>query len=392
MAVNLTNAESVLKKVYLDVISEQLNTGANPLFARIKQTTNDVLGKEVRKFVTYGLNGGVGTGSEDGILPLAGGNCYSQMVSSLKNLYGAIEISDKAIRATENSSSAFVNLLNAEMEGLIRSSNFNLGRMLFGDGTGVICKVVSPQLEYIEVDTVDGFIEGMTVDICNNNGHVMGDCRGLRVTGIDKANKRIVLDKMYYTHDIIHKDNLVTVQGAYRNEITGLKAIFDESITTLYGLEKEKNYWLKPYIQTEAGDITELAIQTALDSIEERSGGNVNFIVCSWGVRRALQQLFSTNRSSVDVVNLEGGYKTISYNGIPVYADRFCPKNTMYLLNTDDFAIHQLCDWQWLEGNDGSVLKQIPGKPVYTATLVKYAELLCSRPCGQGMISGITEI
>ena len=64
---------------------------------------------------------------------------------------------------------------------------------------------------------------------------------------------------------------------------------------------------------------------------------------------------------------------------------------TMYLLNTNDFHLHQLCDWQWLEGENGRVLNQIPGKPVYQATLVKYAELMCYRPCGQAMMSGITE-
>ena len=63
----------------------------------------------------------------------------------------------------------------------------------------------------------------------------------------------------------------------------------------------------------------------------------------------------------------------------------------MYLLNTDDFALHQLCDWQWLEGEDGAVLKQIASRPTYCATLVKYAELLCYRPAGQGMLTGITE-
>jgi hypothetical protein len=63
----------------------------------------------------------------------------------------------------------------------------------------------------------------------------------------------------------------------------------------------------------------------------------------------------------------------------------------MYLLNTDDFCLHQLSDWRWLEGEDGKILKQIAGKPVYTATLVKYAELICARPYGQGMLTGIEE-
>lgn len=46
---------------------------------------------------------------------------------------------------------------------------------------------------------------------------------------------------------------------------------------------------------------------------------------------------------------------------------------------------------RWLEGEDGKVLKQVAGKPVYTATLVKYAELMCYRPCGQAKLTGITE-
>jgi hypothetical protein len=90
-------------------------------------------------------------------------------------------------------------------------------------------------------------------------------------------------------------------------------------------------------------------------------------------------------------MDIEGGHKSISFNGIPIVADRFCPYGTMYLINTDDFKLCQLGDWQWMESEDGKILHQIPGKPVYTATLVKYAELLCTRPNGQARITGIEE-
>lgn len=97
------------------------------------------------------------------------------------------------------------------------------------------------------------------------------------------------------------------------------------------------------------------------------------------------------NKQTLPTMELNGGFKAMSYNGIPIIADRFCPEGTMYLLNTNDFTLHQLCDWQWLTGDDGKVLKQIAGKPVYTATLVKYADLICSHPNGQGMLCGILE-
>ena len=389
MAINLSNADSALKSFYLDAVSEQLNNTVNPLLAKIKQSTNDVWGKEVRKLAIYGMNGGIGAGSEDGDLPSSTGNNYGQMVTTLKNLYGTIEISDKAVRASEHSSGAFVNLLNAEMEGLIRAGSFNFGRMLFGDGSGKLGEVVSVENGKITLDSVKNVIEGMVIDFRTADGSIVSGAESRRILGVDRANKTITVSGSAIT-SIVDETCFITVQGSYNNEITGLGAIFGDN-DNLYGLSKTANSWLKPYSQKEVGEITEAKLQKALDAIEESSGGAINFIVCSWGVRRAIQKLFAQNKRIVDTMELEGGFKALSYNGIPIVADRFCPEGTMYLLNTDDFTLHQLCDWQWLTGDDGKVLKQIPGKPVYTATLVKYADLICARPNGQGVLTGITE-
>lgn len=391
MAVTLTNADNALKSLYLDVVSEQLNNNVNPLLAKIKQSTNDVWGKEVRKLAIYGMNGGIGAGTEDGDLPSATGNNYGQFVTTLKNLYGTIEISDKAIRASENNSGAFVNLLNAEMEGLIKSSTFNFGRMLFGDGSGKLGTVKAIASGVIELDTVQNLIEGMVVDFRDASGNEIAGATSRKILTVDRASKKITVSGSTLATSTVAAGSVVTIQGSYGNEITGLKAIFDPSITSLYGLSKTSNTWLNPYVLKDAGEISEEMLQTALDTIEENSGSAVNFIVCSWGVRRALQKLFSQNKRNVDVMELAGGFKAITYNGIPVVADRFCPAGTMYMLNTEDFTLHQLCDWQWLAGDDGKILRQVAGKPVYTATLVKYADLICARPNGQGMISGITE-
>lgn len=389
MAINLTNADNALKTLYLDAVSVQLNNTVNPLLAKIKQSTNDVWGKEVRKLAIYGMNGGIGAGSEDGDLPSSTGNNYGQMVTTLKNLYGTIEISDKAVRASEHSSGAFVNLLNAEMEGLIRAGSFNFGRMLFGDGSGKLGEVVSVENGKITLDSVKNVIEGMVIDFRTADGSIVSGAESRRILGVDRANKTITVSGSVLD-SIVDETCFITVQGSYNNEITGLGAIFGDN-DNLYGLSKTANSWLKPYSQKEVGEITEAKLQKALDAIEESSGGAINFIVCSWGVRRAIQKLFAQNKRIVDTMELEGGFKALSYNGIPIVADRFCPEGTMYLLNTDDFTLHQLCDWQWLTGDDGKVLKQIPGKPVYTATLVKYADLICARPNGQGVLTGIIE-
>ncbi len=385
--VTMTSADNALKSVYLGVVSDQLNTAANPLLAAIRQSTADVWGKEVRRLARYGVNGGVGAGTEEGDLPASAGNNYEQFVTTLKNLYGTIEISDKAVRASENNVGAFVNLLNAEMDGLVRSSSFNFGRMLFGDGSGVLTTVSAVSGTTVTAASVKNLIEGMVVDFISADTAVTG-ATGRRITAVDRDNKTFTVSGATLTG--VAKDDKVCVQGSYNLELTGLGAIF-KTTGTLYGLDRATHKWLIPYIKTSVGAITETAIQTAIDRLEETAGSRVNFIVCSWGVKRALQKLFGENKRNIDVTELAGGYRTITYNGIPVVADRFCPDGTMYLLNTEDFCLHQLCDWKWLEGDDGRVLKQVAGKPVYTATLVKYADLICTRPCGQAMLSGITE-
>jgi rhodanese-related sulfurtransferase len=276
------------------------------------------------------------------------------------------------------------------MEGLLKASAFNFGRMLFGDGSGTLGKVTAITSGVITLDSVKNVIEGMVVDFRTSGGEAISGADGRRILAVDRKNKKITVSGTTLTTDTVAANSIVTVQGSYNNEITGLKAIFSDS-GSIYGLSRSTHSWLIPYIKTSAGSVSEVMIQTAIDEIEAQSGGNVDLIVCSWGVRRALQALFATNRRAIDVVELAGGYKAMSYNGIPIVADRFCPDGTMYLLNTADFTLHQLCDWQWLEGDDGKVLKQVAGKPVYSATLVKYADLICARPNGQGMISGITE-
>ena len=389
--VTMTNADDALKSAYLGVVSEQLNTAINPLLAKIKQSSSDVWGKEIRRLAQYGINGGIGAGDEDGTLPSAAGNNYEQFVLTLKNLYGTIEISDKAIRASENSSGAFVNLLNAEMEGLLKASTYNFGRMLFGDGSGVLTEVVSIANGVISVKGVKNLVEGMVVDFrAKNDGTEITGATARRITGVDRFNKTITVSGTQLTTSLVPADSIITVQGSYNQEITGLGSIF-KTTGDIYGLSRSTHKWLIPYMQENVGDISETTIQTAIDYLEENSGSKVNFIVCSSGVKRAFQNHLSTYKRNLDVLELNGGYKALSYNGIPIISDRFCPEGTMYLLNTDDFVLHQLCDWKWLEGEDGRVIKQVADKPVYKATLVKYADLICSRPCGQAMLTGIKE-
>lgn len=403
--ISLQTADKALKDVYLGVVSDQLNTAVNPLLARIKQTTSDVWGKNIVKMAPYGVNGGIGAGSETGALPTAGGNNYEKFTLELKNLYGKIDISDKAIRASMSSAGAFVNLLNAEMEGLIKASSFNMGRMLYGDGKGLLAKITdntatASGVTTFTVDDVSALAEGMLVDVLTNAGVVKSTA--VKITNVNRGSKVITVAVTGFAASELKVTTSQTtqyyfaVQGSFGKELTGLGAIFDTNISSLYGLKRADNSWMNPYVKNcgtaeATAGITDITMQSVIDYLEENFGSSVDFIVCSSGVKRNYQSYLNTYRSNIDVLDLAGGFKALSYNGIPVVSDRFAPKNTMYMLNTDEFKLHQLCDWKWLEGEDGRVIKQNAGTPTYSATLVKYADLICDKPCGQAKISYISE-
>lgn len=386
--ITLETADNALKSFYLDAVTDQLNMKANPFLAAIRQSTADVYGKDVKKVVRYGVNGGVGAGTEDGNLPTYGGSKYLCFTSELKNLFGTICISDKAIKASRNDEGAFVNLLNEEMESLVRSASFNLARMTFGDGSGTVGTVVGVAAGKIYLDTVLACFEGMKLDFYSETGTIIDT--GRTITYVDRTGRYIQVSGDTVTATVLPADSFVTVQNSYGLEITGLAALFSDS-EKLYGVERSVSSCMQPYKLSSVGSISENTIQKVIDYLDEVSGSKVNFIMCSWGVKRALADVLSQYKRNIDVMELAGGYLAMSFNGIPVVTDRFCPKGTMYLLNTDDFCLHQLGEWDWLRGEDGKILKQIAGKPMFEATLAKYANLLCTRPCGQAMLTGITE-
>ena len=188
--VTVTSTNNILKDVYLDVIVNQLNTATNPFFNKVAMGSEDVVGKNIVSGIKIGINGGIGAGGEQSELPVASGNTYCTLKADLKNIYGNIELSDKVIRASRSSAGALVNVLNAEMEGLLEAAKFNFGRMLFQKGNGVLAtvgEVVRYQLTIIPASDTRNFMEGM-LRIYRRPSVVRG-----QIVYVDRATARLRL-------------------------------------------------------------------------------------------------------------------------------------------------------------------------------------------------------
>lgn len=289
--INLQMVNNALKDVYLDIIANQINRDTDVLLDKIKHTSSDVWGKNIIKNVW--INGKMLTLKEE-----------------LKNFYVNVEISDKAIRCSQNSAGAFVDLLNDEVEHMIRESQHRLRNS-------------------------------------------------------------------FYTEDT--KPDYLPEDFKYQPmEITGLKKIFDIKSKTLYGLSRKENPEMNPVIKT-LGKFDPIKIQEIIDN----NNDEVNVIVCSAKVKRDYMQYMSEHRQNIDVIECDGGFKCLLFNSSLLMIQAKIPDNEIYLLNTEDFKLHQFCDWAWLDDENGNVLKQVVGKPVYKATLVKYADYICEKPYKQ---------
>ena len=289
--INLTTANDALKNVYLDVLSNQLDWNIDCLLGKISNTTADIYGKEI--LVNTYING----------------KSYI-LRSELANIYAKLEISDKAIRVSQNSAGAFVNLLNYEMEQLMKSTSMHLVNSFYGE---------------------------------------------------DKPHE-------YMTEQ--EKDNYVPLI------VNGLQYLFDDKDELLYGVKREE---IKPITKT-INELNDANIQEIIDNYNEE----INFIVCSPKTKREYMEYLSKNHRIIDLAEFQGGFKCVKFNGIiPIATNKNVPDNELYLINTDDFKLHQLCDWQWIEGEDGSILRQVPGHPKYSAQLVKYANYICKQPTKQ---------
>lgn len=382
--VTLSSAENVLKDVYLGVIADQINTKTNPLFSRIKRSTRNIVGKEVRVVAPVGINGGIMAGEETSNLPDGVDTPYLSFTAPLKNLFGRFEISDKAIRCSSSDVNSFVNLLQDGMDSLLKASIFNLSRMLYGDGSGLLAtlKVASG---VISVDNAGAIAPGMYVDIFNST---TSRASNVMVKSIDAATKVITFAKTATELGVATGDT-VYLHNSKGNDIIGLKGIVGN--TSLYGVDTATYPVMKAKTYTAASSdaFDEDYVQKIIDDLE-MAGTNVNFINCSYELKRLYQKYLTIYDKNIEYTTLEDGMKVLTHFGTPIVPTNQVAAGECYFLNTDDFMFYELGDWKWLEDESGRVLKQHPTKPSYSATLVKYTELLCHKPSGVAYVKGLS--
>lgn len=382
---DLNNIQDILLNEYLPFLNNALNVDPSIFMQKIKKGTLDA---SMGQFgARIGIGGGFGMSGEGQDTPDAHAPLYSKLSYTTKDAYNELRISNKAIQLGRSAKSAMIDAVKDEMDAAYEASAWNVGRMLFGNGSGKLATIsaaaTSAKASHVVNDT-SYLMEGLTCDIYESGGTVAK--AGVQIKSIDHATKTVTFDTTF----TCGANAVVYVQNSKDKEITGLGTIYDTAITSIYGLTKADNPWLKPlrYSYTVTTSKTEepddVLINKAIQDSERMRRGKIDLIMMGDTLYSDfLNYLKSSNTQYVTNNNYRNGFASIKIvygnREVDVYNERFVPASKAWGVDTSQFELRQT-GWEFMAYQGGGIFNLMEGKSVYRACLANYLELICKNP------------
>ena len=379
---NLQKFEKALKENYLPAWRNQLGTEPSALLGKIKKHT--LKSNKIVASAPIGLSGGFGYGAEGEATPKAGGVRVERFETYAKDMYVNVVISEKAVKLT-GTSGAMANALDTEVKGAYETAKWNVGRSLFGNGTGILAQTAGTVNGTVfTVDSVANLKEGLIIDVYDGVSlTATKKAEGVRILAVNRAGKTITVDKSVTAPD----GGGITVQNSKGREITGLGAIFDDGITSLYGVDKTANPFLKPVVYDCGGDIDDGLITKALRQAKNDKNSNVDLILAGDDAYDHYVSYLRVNNIRVEDMShtIQGGFKAIKFvfgnKEIDIVNESFVPSTEMWGVETGCLELHSL-DWNFAELQGGGIFNLMEGQSCYRALLTNYGDLICTNPGG----------
>ncbi len=380
---NLNTFEKALKENYLPVWRNQLGIEPSPLLSKIKKVP--LASNKIVASAPVGLSGGFGFGEEGKATPAAGGVRFERFETNAKDMYVNVVISAKAVRLT-GSAGAMANALDTEVKGAYATAKWNVGRALFGNSTGVLAKLsaLGTAGNVLTVDDTKNLKEGLIIDIYKTGGAApVAGGAGRRIIAVDRAGKKITVSGDAQTFEA----GFITVQNSYNREITGLGTIFDDTVTSIYGLTKADNLFLKPVVHDAGGDIDDGIITKALREAKNDKNSNIDTILCGDEAYDNYVNYLRVNNIRVEDMShtVNGGFKAIKFifgnMEVDILNESFVPEKEMWGVDSTALELHSQ-EWNFAELQGGGIFNLMENQSVYRALLANYGDLICTNPGG----------
>ena len=370
----------IVKENYLPAWDNQLGVTPAAILSKIKKV--DLKSDKIVTAAPIGLNGGFGFGKDGLAIPVAGQRAKQRFELEAKDMYCEIKISDKQLRLAKGDADSIIDVLDDEIKGSYEAAEWNVGRALFGDGTGKLATVSSVSSATLTVDDVRFVKEGLTVDVINPNSGNPSVRGTARIVAVDRVNGTVTLDAAVANTD---QNDFITVQKSYANELTGFGAIFDDDITSLYGVTKSTSPYIKPIRVDAQHEITDTVLNAALRQADREKNSKIDFLCMGDTAYDAyITYLREQNKRIDDSIQLDGGFKGVRFlfgnREVAIVNEQFVPTNSIWGFETGKLELHQT-SWDYMT-KDGGAFTLIPGTSIFRAMLVNYGDLICKNPGG----------
>ena len=378
----LTKIEGILKDKYQPALTNLINIEPSPFLEMIRK--EPLQNNKVRMAAPIGLNGGFGFGAEGAATPHAAEQRYLDFELKAVDMYVDMQISNKTVVLGSSNASSMINALDAEIKGSYAAAKWNLGRALFGDGSGILAHFEPTEdgTSTLKVDDTSKLMEGLLLDIyAGEPGAYELQLNGVRVVHVDHKQNTVTLN----VDDLYFEDpGMLTVQGSYNREITGLGAIFGDS-DTIYGVSRVENPCLVPVSYSLGGKITDLGLYQGIRDAKKYRGAKINLIMMGDRAFEAYQTYMDEHTTHlVDKHKFVGGSTGYSIlvgdQEVILVNESMIPENEAWGVDTESFILQQT-PWEFLS-NQGSIFSLMANSSVYRALLASYGNLICSNPGG----------
>ncbi|KKM16035.1 hypothetical protein LCGC14_1689940, partial [marine sediment metagenome] len=351
----------VLKETYGD-LHDQINrdTPILDLYEQSQSARWD--GKVFVEALHHRRNQSAMGNSETGNLPNAGNQRYEELRIPLRRLYGGVQLSGQIMEQAKDQQSAFVNVLDAEVNGLVQDLRRTKERIIQGDGNATLCLVDGAGADdpTISVDAPGGvagdvfgnrfLFPGQEVAIYNTAGTVVNAVRtvlsvsadGLQVTFTAAVSSAEAVDDGYITKGTTRGS---VTQGSRDTEFMGIRGMFDDAtyVSTFHGLDRTAaaNGFFKVASVTSVGSISEDLFHRMLNACHERSGIIPGRYLTHYSVHREyIKRTQGDRRYTGDrVMNPDAGISgqsrtkspVLAFNDVDFILGRYLDFGTIYL-------------------------------------------------------------
>jgi len=406
----LSTLSNILKEYYLGPVAEQLNNEVL-LLSRLESRSEDLVGKYAYVPLHKTRSGGIGARAESGALPTAGKQGYDKAKYDLKYLYGTVQVTGPSVAKTKNEAGSFLQVLKSELDGLRNDLRRDLARQVYGDGTAQIAQCgTTTSATTVVLNSAGGkeairkghLYVGMLVDIGTTaDVNTISGASPREITAVDYTNATITISGAAVTTTSSHyvtragatNDGLASANGSRSYEIDGLQRIISTSATYFGEIDTANEAWWDnqrmAIADTTNGRLTLEDLQKGLNLVRLQ-GTMPTAMITSLGIQREFYMLLEDQVRYVEPNSMDysAGFKTLSYNGMPVIADIDAPYGRIHIVDESTLKVFSDQDWHFLD-MDGSTLRQVQGYDVFEAVMARYMNLGATRRNNQIVLTGV---